>query len=172
VKVRPVQAQDELAISAIHGRCVGDVFAGLLGEHVPSAAERDERARSWAGPFGAPHPRHALFVAERDGAVVGFAAAGPTRDAGEDTAGLGEVRALMVDEHARGTGAGDALLEACEAALSESEFAVATLWVISKNARAVRFYERHGWRADGTEKPFEVDARVIDSMRLRKRLQP
>lgn len=149
MEVRPVQAQDELAISVIHGRCVREAFGGLLGEDVPPQDERDKRARTWAGPFGAPHPRHAAFVAEISGEVVGFAATGPTRDACEDTHTLAEVRVLMVDAPGRGTGAAGALLEACEAATRESDFAAATLWVVPGNARGVRFYERQGRYSPG-----------------------
>ena len=82
VTIRPATAADEAAVTAIHARCIGDAFAG---RYVPPAEERAERQRSWARPLGAPDPRHAWLVAEQAGAVVGFAAVGPARDADVDS---------------------------------------------------------------------------------------
>ena len=37
-------------------------------------------------------------------------------------------------------------------ALAQAGFSGAYLWMLAGNARALRFYERHGWAADGGEK--------------------
>lgn len=44
------------------------------------------------------------------------------------------------------------------------------LWVLEGNARARRFYERSGFRADGTEEPFEVDGVAVPEVRYAGRL--
>ena len=38
----------------------------------------------------------------------------------------------------------------------------ARLWVLALNGRARRFYERHGWRPDGTERVVEFPPHPID----------
>lgn len=170
VTVRPATVEDQGPIHALHARCLGDAFVGLLGGYVPASEQRGRHERSWTGPIGSPHPRHALLVAERFQRVVGFVAVGPTRDADGDRQTTGELRAAMVDDWARGIGVGSALVAAGEQAMRESGFSVATLWVIPANTRAVRCYERLGWGADGTEKLDELGGREIQAVRYRKRL--
>lgn len=63
----------------------------------------------------------------------------------------------VLREH-HGGGAGQALLDAALGAEP------AQLWVAAANARAIRFYERNGFRADGTE---TVDPRLSDLRELR-----
>ena len=94
---------------------------------------RSSRAEAYGSEFavrekgGDPE----LFVADHDGAVVGFAAVeGPL---------LG---ALYVLPGAQGGGAGAALLRS---AMKEG---ASELWVYSANDGARRFYERHGWVAE------------------------
>jgi GNAT superfamily N-acetyltransferase len=168
--IRPASAQDEDAIDAVHARCVADVFAGLLGDYLPPREQRVERARSWAGPIGSPHPRHALLVAERAACLVGFTAVGPTRDRDDDRLTTGELRVLMVDAAERSCGVGLALVAGGEQAMRECGLADATLWVADANTRALRFYERCGWRADGTKRVSEVNGREIKTVRYRTRL--
>ena len=103
------------------------------------------------------------FVAERDGAVVGFASVGPSRD----EPGIGELYAIYVDPDAWSTGAGRALIEQAEEQL-RSEYAVATLWVLEDNPRARSFYERGGWTPDGARKAEERWGVRAPEVRYRK----
>jgi GNAT superfamily N-acetyltransferase len=89
------------------------------------------------------------FVAQAEDRVVGFASFGRSRDAdaGDE---VGEIPAIYVTPSALGTGVGWRLLESATAALRDGGYRRATLWVLEANARARRFYERAGWRWDGT----------------------
>ncbi|MEW2287734.1 GNAT family N-acetyltransferase [Streptomyces sp. NPDC047841] len=102
------------------------------------------------------------LVAERDGAVVGWAAHGPYRDGGTHT-GDAELYALYVDPARIGGGIGRALLaEAAERCQAHPRM---LLWVLKDNAPARRFYERAGFRPDGAEEPFEVDGVPVPEVR-------
>jgi GNAT superfamily N-acetyltransferase len=57
---------------------------------------------------------------------------------------------LYVVPTAWGTGVADALHDDAVEALRAGGVSTGRLWVLEHNARARRFYERHGWRADGT----------------------
>ncbi len=84
----------------------------------------------------------------KDGArVAGFAAYGAYRD--ETLPGCGEVFALYVLKEYHGRGVGYGLMDAALARLSG--YATAAVWVLKGNERAVRFYERYGFRFDGTQ---------------------
>jgi len=167
VTIRPATAADEAAVTEIHASCIADAFAG---RYFPPAEERAERQRSWAGPLGAPCPRHAWLVAEQARRVVGFAAMGPARDGDVDAATTGELRVVLVEARARGLGVGSALIGAAERALRDSGFLVATLWVLPDNTEAVRCYERCGWRAGGSERITDFGGREIGSVRYERRL--
>jgi len=169
VNIRPAAAADEAAITDVHARCIGDAFAG---RYFPPQKERAERQGSWTGPVGAPHPRHALLVAEQAGRVVGFVAVGPARDPDRDAATTGELRTIMVDARARGLGVGRALISGAERAMHASGFSQATLWVLPDNAQAVRCYERYGWRSDGTVRITDFGGSEIRSVRYAHSLAP
>ena len=89
------------------------------------------------------------MVAERDGVIVGFASMAASGD-DDATGSTGELRAIYILEDVAGLGVGARLLERPQNALRERGFVRATLWVLDANKQARAFYERHGWRPDGT----------------------
>ena len=101
------------------------------------------------------------FVATSDGAVIGFCSVGTSRDEDADEA-VGEVNALYVHPDSMGRGAGSWLLGNASRFLEAQGYRRATLWVLTSNTRSRKFYERHGWRADGATK---VDPRGLQETR-------
>jgi len=85
-------------------------------------------------------------VAEVDGRVVGF-----TMLDGD------EVEQVFVDPDLHGAGIAAPLLAEAEHRLAAAGYDVAWLAVVDGNARARRFYEKHGW-SDAGELPYEVTA--------------
>jgi ribosomal protein S18 acetylase RimI-like enzyme len=84
-----------------------------------------------------------LFVAEDpDGSIIGTIA-------GSAGGGEGHIRGMAVLPRAQGTGAAARLLEAVEDALRDRECSTVTLDTTMPLARAIRFYERCGYRATG-----------------------
>ena len=116
---------------------VGEVFVRARDEmdYLPRIA--DELRPLLGGWFV---DRDEIWVAEEDGAVVGFA-------------GVNEhvLTHLYVDPHAQNRGIGTALLDHAKH-LRPMRL---ELWVFQKNEGARRFYERHGFRlvklADGAD---------------------
>jgi GNAT superfamily N-acetyltransferase len=82
------------------------------------------------------------LVAEGPAGLIGFVMAGEGRDNDVDVAL--ELKALYVRAAWWGTGVGYALLE--EAIGDRAAY----LWALAGNERALRFYERQGFRLDGT----------------------
>jgi len=72
------------------------------------------------------------------------------------------LEALYVLPPAWGSGLADALHDAAVAELRAQGIAQARLWTLERNARARRFYERHGWSADGTTRVVEYPPNPID----------
>ena len=78
--------------------------------------------------------------------VVGFVGYGTWRD---DPEHVGEVYALYVLKEYHGLGVGRRLMDA---ALEELRaYPQVCLWVLKANSRAIRFYEKCGFRATGEE---------------------
>jgi GNAT superfamily N-acetyltransferase len=96
-----------------------------------------------------------LLVAERGGELLGHTTFGTSRDA-DAPASAGELRSMFVHPTAWGRGVGEPLIVAALAGLAERGFAEATLWSFAANGRANAFYERHGFRRDGSERTEEI----------------
>jgi GNAT superfamily N-acetyltransferase len=94
------------------------------------------------------HPDIRALVAEQDGQVVGFI--GLMVFPAFHREGLhGYVTALVVDERARGGGAGAALLAAGEAWFAEREVKRVNLTTALHREAAHGFYEKHGYTFTG-----------------------
>ena len=156
-----VDDADAVALVHVHGWQWG--YHGLLPDEYLdglSAERRAEQWRSWLLEPGRTRTR----LAEEDGACVGFAVSGPSRDPGADD-DTGEVYAIYVEEEVAGTSVGTELLGSAVAWLTERGFARATLWVLEGNARARRFYEREGWALDGAAKSEPREDFTMDEVR-------
>ena len=101
-----------------------------------------------------------VWVAEREGVVIGFASAGASRDHDPHER---ELYAIYVLAEHYGSGAGQALLDA---AIGRS---AASLWILQDNPRARAFYERNGFRSDGSVKD---DDRWGDPVREERLVRP
>jgi GNAT superfamily N-acetyltransferase len=72
------------------------------------------------------------------------------------------LEAMYVRPRAWGSGLAAELHAAAVAELRARGVDAARLWVLEHNVRARRFYERHGWRADGTSRVVEFPPNPTD----------
>jgi GNAT superfamily N-acetyltransferase len=77
-------------------------------------------------------------------------------------AGHGRLERLYVRPGAWGTGVAQALHAAALAALREQGATTASLWCLAENPRARRFYERQGWRLNGTHRVVPFPPHPLD----------
>ena len=114
---------------------------------------RQPEPEAWAtrytfGRMGFQLPSTQVAV---DGSTVcGLATTGLCRD--DDLSNFGELMAIYVDPAYLRTGVGRLLMTAARSGCAASASSAAALWVLDGNARARRFYERDGWRCDGTHR--------------------
>jgi len=143
-------ADDADAIGRVQVETWRAAYTGLMPDEVVAAFDVEARQRIWREILTRERrPGSADFVAEADGAVVGFASVGAWREGEEIVEGVGELFAIYVGSEHWSTGTGRALIERAEASMRESGFAEARLWVLDGNERAERFYRAAGWEADG-----------------------
>jgi GntR family transcriptional regulator len=82
--------------------------------------------------------------------VVGFAYVGPSDDDSIEP-GCGHIYSLHVDPDLQHLGIGRLLLAEATRRFALAGMSTATLWVVTDNLSARRFYERLGWVADGAQ---------------------
>ncbi len=141
VEIRRAVPDDAVALAHLHLDVWDDAYTGLMPQQIlddrrDKVAERVER---WHGIVDQEVPP--LIAVGPDG-PIGFAKAGPGRD---NDVGIDlELWSLYVRAAWWGTGVGFALFE------QEVGDRAAYLWVLASNERAIAFYERQGFRLDGT----------------------
>jgi ribosomal protein S18 acetylase RimI-like enzyme len=170
VPVRAAQVADAEGIARVQIASWRQAYAGIMDPGYLAGLDLPRRTEVWRRLLvdGA-----SLAVAERAGAVVGFAAYGPSMD--DDTPdatsdGTGMVYAIYVDPQMQGSGIGTALMNRAVADLGARGYAEAVLWVFEANGPARRFYAKGGWRPDGTERDEAWGDRELRELRYRRPL--
>jgi len=140
VEIRPARRDELRATEEVRVASWRTAYRGIVPDDVLDALSVSSEKVAWleerydAGDIGS-------LVAVAEGRVVGMAFHGPCRD--EDRWGERELYALYVLPSHWGSGAGQGLLDGCRP--------VTSLWVLADNARARRFYERNGFRPEGSK---------------------
>ena len=98
-----------------------------------------------------------LLVAKDNGRVVGFVGYGECRN--EDMADAGEIFAIYILSEYYGKGVGRALMDAALELLPQKRVAV---WVLQGNKRAIRFYQKCGFTADGKSEIKNLGAPITE----------
>ena len=134
--IRPIEAKDDAAMARII-RTVMPEFGACGSGFAISDPEVDWMSRAYA------EPRHAYFVVERDGAVIGGGGMAPL--AGGDPS-VCELRKMYFLPEARGLGAGAEMMTVCLDAARAAGFRQCYLETLTGMDAAMRLYERSGFR--------------------------
>ena len=133
--IRPIRSGDDAAMAAII-RAVMPEFGATGSGFAINDPEVDWMSRAYA------EPRHAYFVLERDGAVLGGAGVAPLAGGDDDTC---ELRKMYFLREARGIGAGTAMMAQCLHAARDFGFRQCYLETLGGMDAAMRLYERSGF---------------------------
>ncbi|MFZ0708026.1 MAG: GNAT family N-acetyltransferase [Candidatus Korobacteraceae bacterium] len=98
------------------------------------------------------YPEHAVFVAAADGKLAGWMHVFVRPSLTTETSA--EIAGLVVDEHCRSHGVGEALIGEAERWATEQGCRMVTLRSNVKRLRAHAFYERLGYETVKTSKSF------------------
>lgn len=139
VAIRPIRAQDDAAMASVIRTVMPEFGATGCGFAI-SDPEVDWMSRAYA------EPRHAYFVVERDGVVLGGGGIAPLAGGDGDTC---ELRKMYFLADARGIGAGTAMMARCLDAARAAGFRRCYLETLSGMDAAMRLYERSGFRRIG-----------------------
>lgn len=149
VAIRAAGPADAAAVATVNVRSWQAAYRGLMPDHVLAALSVAQRERWWAGLLRDPPPRSVLLVATAGCAgVVGFCGVGASLERaaqGDD----GQLYTIYLLQPYWRCGIGTKLHTAALRQLAGLGFRRAELWVLETNTRAIEFYRRVGWLADG-----------------------
>lgn len=133
--IRPIAPGDDVAVAAVT-RAVMPEF----GASGPGFAIHDPEVAGMHAAYA--RPRHAYFVVERGGVVLGGGGVAPLEGGDQGTC---ELRKMYFMPALRGLGAGRALIEACLGAARSAGFRRCYLETLGGMDAAQRLYERSGF---------------------------
>jgi len=147
IVVRAARPEDAAGMARVHVRGWQETYRGLLPDEELDAPDFIERReRMWARVLTDPAIEWSSAVAEKEGAIIGIAAAGPAQ--GDDPPRDWELYILYLLKGHHGSGAGQQLIDAV------LDGRPAALRVADPNPRAQAFYRRNGFLPDGGREPF------------------
>ncbi len=144
---KKMESEEEILGKAyVHWKSWQETYPGLVSASYLEALTLEKCegiARRW--------PDNILVAKEGD-RVVGFAGYGTCRDGDLDNAG--EIFALYVLGEVQRQGIGTELTRRALDLLADHP--VVALWVLDGNEKAIRFYEKTGFRFDGAEQTLRL----------------
>ncbi len=153
ITIKPMETEDEInGKGYVHYKSWHETYTGLVdGNYMSGITE--EKCKNIAHRW----PDN-LLVAKDGGRVVGFAGCGAYRD--NTLPDCGEVYAIYVLAQYHGMKVGYELMKsACERL---KDYPKTALWVLEGNERAIRFYERFGFRFDGCEQEINLGTPKVE----------
>ena len=176
--IRLAVPADAGPIARVHVRSWRATYPGIVPQPILDALSIERRQAYWRESITrsldeATDAGERVWLAERGQGtsartaadIVGFAATGPARDDGLPP-GAGELYAIYLVPEVWSQGVGRRLFAAAVDDLAVRHDPL-VLWVLTDNARARRFYEAAGWRADGSSRVLDFDGTPIEEIRLR-----
>jgi ribosomal protein S18 acetylase RimI-like enzyme len=164
ITVRAITPADISGLAGIHVRCYREANRGI----VPADYLAKMKASGWQGEWerrftqgvsGEPaFERHFLAEDSRAG-IVGFAGAGPSRDA--QLKYEGEIYDVYVLSGFQGSGVGRSLVSASVEFLRRRRMKSMLLWVFEGNARAREFFEHFGGVLVKLKKDVSIDGNKL-----------
>jgi ribosomal protein S18 acetylase RimI-like enzyme len=162
-KIRLGELNDAPAIAQVHVASWRSAYRPLFPESVLAALSIADLEAKWKESIVAGTSR--VFVAEADGAVIGFLEFGPSRDDDAPT-GTYEILALYVDPNFWCRGSGRALCRGCISAAAALGANTLSLWTLVDNGAARRFYRTVGFsEQSGVKRTYERGGVSLEQVR-------
>jgi len=150
MKVRQATHAYARRIAQIHVETWRGAYRGHMPDSVLDALDADKRTFFWKNHLG--KQPHGIFVVESGKPIIGFCDLVPSRDKDSNPNEVGEIAAIYVLPEFWRKGAGKALCHFSLQAAKLQKYSSVTLWVLTSNAAARKFYEAMGLRLDGATK--------------------
>lgn len=141
--IRPATNADVPKLAGVNLRSWQAAYRGIMPDAGLAALTLSEFEAVWGENLAAAG--RANLLCEVEGQVVGFVSFGATREKDGGAEKVGEIIGLYLDPPYWGKGLGRMLCDEALAGLAAAGYGEVTLWVLTENGRARRFYERAGF---------------------------
>jgi len=153
IKIQNAILEDSRGLGVVHSESWKVAYKGIVPDSflekmtVGNSKKRFERALSQGIEKN--------IVAFEGDQIVGFMCIGKSRD-DDSNHSVGEIWGIYVLPSHWRQGIGTELLLYGLSSLKAEEYSKVTLWVLEDNINARRFYEKHGFKYDGTKKELNL----------------
>lgn len=154
MSIRRAESSDAKGIAKVHITAWQSAYRGILPDSFLDNLSVERSQSGWERMLA--DSSGWVLVFEQNGEIIGFAALRVSHDQDVENKKEGEIGAIYLLPHEWRKGYGKQLIHAAIAALREQGFTEVTLWVLRENQRAIEFYKKLGFCADGATK---VDVR-------------
>lgn len=138
VEFRTARPDDAARLAEVFAASWSDAYRGIIPPTQLSRTIANHDPAWWRRALDNTNP---VLVFEVAGVIGGYATYGPSR---QTQTKLGEIYELYLAPEYQGLGHGTDLFEACRARLDLQWPNGLILWVLTRNTRALRFYESLG----------------------------
>lgn len=150
MNIRTATDSDAPDIARIHVETWRAAYRGQIPDSILDALDVERRTNFWRERL--EQSKGVVFVAEKDGGIIGFCDLIPSRDKDADPETVAEIAAFYVSPDCWRMGTGSALCNWTITTARTNGYKSITLWVLASNAPARCFYERMGFCPDGMTK--------------------
>jgi ribosomal protein S18 acetylase RimI-like enzyme len=157
--IREATTNDAVQIALVQASSSQEAYKGILPAKEITDEFIESRAHVWEEFVRSEETR--IYVYEHEHTVIGFIHFGPCRDADLKLENTGEIWAMYVTPLHWRTGAGSQLMNKALNEIAKLEFVTVSLWVLKENKNAIEFYQKVGFRPDGTVKAHNTGAEEI-----------
>ena len=165
LRVRRASAEDAIGLATVRVRTWQSAYRGIVPDTYLDSMSLEANVTQARGWFEKASPA-THWVCVDNGHVVGWACTLPQArdpDVGDSTAELVACYAL---DRVWGRGVGFKMWHEARKQLVVDGAKRVVLWVLADNERAIRFYERQGFRADGAKKTETLAGSELVEIRL------
>ncbi len=156
IEIRYAEAGNAKALGKIQSLSWRAAYKGIVPDDVLEAYTPEVRAEAFEGFLASGESRSAIALL--DGEAAGWTCFARCRD--DDLEGYGEIWGIYLKPKYWRRGIGTALLLWTLDELKNMGYSSASLWVLEDNADAQAFYERHGFKPDGSTKELEIGRKL------------
>ena len=169
MSIRQATSSDAKGIAQVHVTSWQSAYRGILPDDLLDNLSVQRSQNRWETILADPHS--CVLVFEQNDQIIGFASLRASQNEDVDKKTVGEIGAIYLSPNEWRKGYGKRLHDAAIATLREQGFSEVTLWVLRDNQRAIEFYKKVGFRADGATKvDVRPDGVEFHEVRFRQRI--
>lgn len=160
ITIKQMESDDEIRGKAyVHRKSWQEAYQGIVSRNYLDSLTR-EKCEAIAFRY-----KENILIAKDGERVIGFAGYGAYRN--DELENTGEIYAIYLLAEYHGHGIGRRLMQAALEKLKK--YPRTALWVLKDNTKAISFYERCGFKADGRQETIHLGTDVIEIRMTKQR---